>query len=205
VTWLLRRLKAGSDSALRPLVQRFWPLIVRRAQQRLDPKVCRTCDGEDVAQQAVWELYRRVREGDWKQLDDRNDLVALLYRLTDCRAMNEVRHELTRIRGGGRVRNETALPGQDSSGGPLGIDQVAIDPTLPPDQAVAEQETWRRFFDRLDDGLRPFADMLLEDWPIARMASAMQCSERTVHRKVALVRGLWLRLLADEACPPTMA
>jgi DNA-directed RNA polymerase specialized sigma24 family protein len=198
VTWLLRRLKAGSDSALRPLVQRYWPLILNRARQRLDPRVCRAAGVEDVAQQTLLDLYRGLREGDWKQLDDRNDLVALLFRLTDCRALNELRHELAVIRGSGRVRDESALGGQDSSGCPVGLDQVAVAPSLPPDQEAAQQETWRRFFDQLDDGLRPFADMMLEGWPIARMAEAMQCSERTVHRKVALVRGLWLRLLAGS-------
>jgi DNA-directed RNA polymerase specialized sigma24 family protein len=197
VTWLLQRLKAGSSSALRPLVQRFWPLILSRARQRLDPKRCRAASVEDVAQQALWDLYRLLRDGNWKQLDDRDDLVALLFRLTDCRALNELRHELAVSRGGGRVRNESAVAAEDSSGRPAGLEQMAVARGLPPDQEAEQQECWQRFFDQLDEGLRPFADMMLEGWPIARMAEVMQCSERTVHRKVALVRGLWLRLLAQ--------
>ncbi len=189
VTRLLRRLRSGDQAALRSLLPRYWGLLLGRARRHLDPKVCRAAGVEDVAQEVVCEFYRGVENSEWGRLDNRKDLVALLLHLTDCRALNAVRHERARKRGGGHVRDENAFA-DNGPGRSAGLDQAVPDDLLPPDEAVAHEELWQRFQAQLDDSLLPFVQMRLDEWPIGRMAEVMQCSERTVYRKLALIQAL---------------
>jgi hypothetical protein len=198
VTQLLRRLKAGQESALRPLAERFWPFLLARAGRKLDPAHRRDANEEDVAQQALWDLYRGLQDGRWRQLADRQDLVAILTQLTECRAINQVKHGLAAVRGGGKVQGESALDGAADSGRPTrGLEAAAQARELPPGEQVLQEDWCRHFLDRLDAPLRPFAEMLLADRTVKEMAAALKCSERTAARKVALIRAKWLQMLAE--------
>src|SRR4051794_11081089 len=138
VSQLLQRLKAGEQSALRPLLDRFWPFLVRRAGRSLKKASRRCADEEDVAQVVVWDLYKGFEGGRWEQLANRQDLVALLTQITDCRAINQIKHELTKKRGAGGVQGESALHGLAGSG--PGVERAALDPHLSPDEQVLQDE-----------------------------------------------------------------
>jgi DNA-directed RNA polymerase specialized sigma24 family protein len=187
--------------ALGKLVERHWPFLLAQAGGRLPLGLRRAANEEDVAQEVVWALHEGLGQGRWQRLANRQDLVALLNLLTERRAVNQLKRELTRKRGGGAVLNEAALAGAGDSG-ESGLRGVALDPALPPPEQVLQDEWCRHCLERLSAELRPVAELLLAGCTVPDIARALGYSQRTVARRIALVRGRWLRLLAEAENPP---
>jgi DNA-directed RNA polymerase specialized sigma24 family protein len=194
VSQLLKRLKAGEQSALGKLLDRFWPFLIMRAGRSLKKASRRYADEEDVAQIVAWDLYKGFEQGRWEQLANRQDLVALLTQITECRAVNQIKHELTKKRGAGCILGESALNGMVDSG--KGIDRAVLDPHLAPEDQVLQDEWCRHCLDQLESNLRPYAELHLAGSTVKEIAMAMKCSERTVARKIALIRAKWLTMMA---------
>src|SRR5262245_16384202 len=109
VTRLLRRLKAGEASALGRLLQRFRPLMLARAGQRLRQASGPVADEEDVAQQAALAFWEGVRDERWPRLNNRHDLVAVLTRITECRAINQLQYDQAQLRDARRLLGDSGL------------------------------------------------------------------------------------------------
>ena len=74
-------------------------------------------------------------------------------------------------------------------------DIIGTEPS--PDFAVLVAEQFQALLGVLpDDELRLVARLRLEEQTNAEIAARLQCSERTVERKLALIRGFW-----EEALP----
>ncbi len=69
----------------------------------------RMADEEDVALSAFESFYRRAEQGQFPQLEDRDDLWQLLFVLTVRKAINLVNYQGRKSRGGGRVQSLTDL------------------------------------------------------------------------------------------------
>lgn len=200
VTHLMRRIRTGDGGAWGKLLARFWPVITARATRKLKNSPCRVADEEDVAQQVLVELHRGFADGRWPHLSNRHDLVALLTQITDCRAINQMKHELARKRGGGLVQGESALRGEaDSQRSGQGIEAAVPDSNLTPQEQVLQEDWCRHCLATLPPSLQPFAELLLAGHTVGKIASAMRCTERTVARKIALIRPQWAKQLADCA------
>jgi DNA-directed RNA polymerase specialized sigma24 family protein len=195
VTQLLDRLRAGEPDALSRVVERFWGFLLARAGRRLGGAPRRAADEEDVAQEVWADLARGMADGRWPQLANRHDLVALLTQITDCKAVNQIKHELARKRGGGGVWDEARLGPGGTGSGPGGLEEAARDPALPPPELALRSDWWDHCLAQLPDSLRPVAEMHLAGHAVAEIAAALECSERTVARKLALIRAAWLDLL----------
>jgi DNA-directed RNA polymerase specialized sigma24 family protein len=204
VTQLLEQLRAGEAGALNRVVERFWGFLLARAGRRLGSTPRRAADEEDVAQEVWTDLARGLADGRWPQLTNRHDLVALLTQITDCKAINQIKHELARKRGGGGVWDEAKLGPPGSGSGAGGLEEAARDPALPPPEVALRSDWWDHCLTQLPDNLRPAAEMHLAGNTVAEMAATLECSERTVARKLALIRAAWLDLLqrAEEGADP---
>jgi RNA polymerase sigma factor (sigma-70 family) len=197
VTAWIGQLEAGDEDALKKLLGRYWNCLVARARQRLKG-VGGQADEEDVAQEAVWSFYRRLKAGDHFRLNSRHDLLALLTHIIACKAANQIDHECRAKRGGGRVRGESALAilaGSTAAG--HGLDQAAGAEPSPLEQALLE-DCYRHYLDGLPDKLRAFAELHLAGCTHKEIAARTGCVERTVERKLALVLRKWQEMAAES-------
>ncbi len=193
VSQLLQQFQAGDDAALAKLVQRYWPFLLARAGERL-PRTCRrAADEEDVALEVVLALHAGREQGHWQRLANRRDLVALLTTITERRAINQLKREMRRKRGGGAVPQP--LLSDDADGSAPGA--VAEDRAPLPAAEVVLDDWCRHCLDKLGEELRPVAEKLLAGDSRKEIAAALRYSERTVTRKVSLIQARWLELMAE--------
>lgn len=177
---------------------RFWGFLLSRAGRRLGGAPRRAADEEDVAQEVGTDVARGLTDGRWPELVNRHDLVALLTQVAECKAINQAKRELARKRGGGVVWDETRLGRDAQTGsGSAGLERVATDPAPPPPDAVLQADWWEHCLARLPEAQRRVAELRLAGNEVAEVAELLGCSERTVARKLALIRVTWSDLLGD--------
>jgi DNA-directed RNA polymerase specialized sigma24 family protein len=194
VTRWLSGMKAGDDHAARVLWQRYFDGLVRLARVRLGGAPRGAADEEDVALSAFHSLCRGAAAGRFPQLADRDNLWRLLATITAQKALDQRRHQGRKKRGGGRTHGATDLACGDS-----GVDVLAqaVGREPSPEFLVLMDEEYRQQLDRLkDDGLRRIAVWKMEGFGNDEIAQRLDCGLRTVERKLAVIRTIWL---AQEA------
>ena len=198
VTVWIGQLKAGDDDALARLHRRFWPMLVGLARKKLRSVSLPAADEEDVAQQAFWSFYRSLRSGRVSRLENRHDFFALLTHIVACRAASQIEHELgVQKRGGGRVRGESVLRALVDGSVVGGIDAVADSGRTPSEEAILH-DCYERFTTALPENLRTVAEMHLAGATNQEIARQIDCVERTIERKLALIRERWQKLAAES-------
>src|SRR6266851_9790847 len=100
VTTWIGQLQAGEEVALARLHERYWPYLVAMARKKLKGVPGKGADEEDIAQEALWSFYRRMRDGREFHLTSRHDLLALLTHIIACKAVNQIERETMKKRGG---------------------------------------------------------------------------------------------------------
>ena len=192
VSRLLEGFKAGDDAAVRSLWERYCGRLVRLARHKLRHTGRRVADEEDVALSAFHSLCLGARRGRFPALADRDGLWGLLVFITAQKAADQIAHERRKKRGGGRVRGESAL-----DGGPAGSDAGGFDRVLSPSPGPATLNVWAeeygRLLDRLaDETLRQVAELRVQGHTVEEIAERLGLARRTVHRKINLIRKVWL-------------
>jgi RNA polymerase sigma factor (sigma-70 family) len=181
------QLQAGDETALGRLHARYWPALVALARKKLRGAPGRAADEEDVAQAALWSLYRGLRAGRLPRLATRDDLLALLSHIIACKAVNQIRHEVgTQKRSAERTEGDAAL--QTLAG--------AAEPT-PLEQALLN-DCYTHFVGGLPDKLREVAELYLAGCTHRQIAERLGCVERTVERKLPLVLARWQEMAAAQ-------
>jgi DNA-directed RNA polymerase specialized sigma24 family protein len=192
VTQWVSDLKAGDRSeAARLLWQRYFERLARLAQCRLHAAARGPADGEDVALSVFDSFFQGVAAGRFPDLGNRDNLWRLLVTITARKAHNQRRNEGRQKRGGGRVIGEGALAGA----GPMGDDFMAqvVGNEPSPEFAVMVADEYRRLFGSLsDESLRVVALPKLDGHSNEEIARSLDCSLRTVERKLEVIRKLWI-------------
>jgi DNA-directed RNA polymerase specialized sigma24 family protein len=189
ITHWLDLLQAGQRAAAGPLWERYFHQLVARARAALGAAPRRAADEEDVALSAFDSFCRGAEAGRFPRLDDRHDLWRLLVVITARKAAHHVRDERRARRGGGRVRAETDLAAADDEAGLL-AQVIGNEPT--PAFAAQLAEQYRRLLDGLgSDELRAVAQAQLAGYSVAEIAEQLGRSERTINRKLAVIRDAW--------------
>ena len=192
VTHWIELLQTGEDAAAGQIWDRYFRRLVGLARLKLQVRGAarRVADEEDVALSAFDSFFRGLEEGRYPNLDDRDNLWKVLVLLTARKALRLVEHERRQKRGGGHVRAEADLS-------PAGTDEAAaleqvIGREPSPEFAAQVAEECNLLLDRLgDDELRSIARWKMEGHTNAEIAGKLDCLERTVERKVRMIRGLW--------------
>lgn len=201
VTGYIVGVKAGDEESLRRLWERYYGRMVQLAKQRLR-KGSKTAGGEeeDVALSAINSFWQGVQNGNFPELDDRDNLWKILVRITKCKAFKRVRSERTIKRGGGMVRPITDLIEADADHRDAFEHLLGPEPT--PALAAMVAEEYRNLLDRLrDDRLRAIAIAKLEGYTNGEIADQFGCARQTITRKLEIIRKRWQ---ADDPDAPAM-
>jgi RNA polymerase sigma factor (sigma-70 family) len=191
VTRWVAALKEGDAAAAQPLWERYHRQLVFLARQKLRSGRRRVADEEDVVQNAFHSFFQGVSAGRFPQLNDRDNLWRLLVVITARKAVDQLAHDHRQRRGGGTVQSGLRIWHGAAGWDDAAVEQVVGDePT--PDFAAQVAEECQRLLDRLgDDGLRRVAVWKMEGCTNDEIAERLDCSRRTVARKLETIRIFW--------------
>jgi len=174
ISVLYQQWREGRSDALGELIARFWPRLMALANSTLAGRIQRVSDAEDALQSAMISFWEQVDQGGFKDDMDREDLWNVLGLITVRKAMKLQEKELAKKRGGGRVRTG-ALP----ENSPAPASEAEFD--------LLCSELLRL----LEPDLRSVALLRLMGHKNSEIAQELSCAERTVERKLKLIRVIW--------------
>jgi RNA polymerase sigma factor (sigma-70 family) len=183
VSQWIEALQAGDRAAAGPLWQRYFRRLVGLARQKLHGRRRLVGEAEDVALSAFASFCKAAAAGRWPDLADRDGLCRLLLTITLRKAAHLLRDE------GRRVSGAAALLGKGEAG-------LTLEEALgrEPDPALAAEvvEEYERLLRLLDDKqLQEVALGRMQGDSVEEIAERLDCSERTVKRKLSTIRRLW--------------
>lgn len=197
VTQWIHALKDGDAEAAAALWNRFFRRVVACAGVKMRNAERRAADEEDIAASVFESLWRGANERRFNDLQDRDDLWRLLAAITHQKSVDQLRFQLRRKRGAGRVRGDSAVALGESEVVGDRFDALPGD-DLEPGFLVLMEEQYQRLLQQLrDDGLRRVALGRLEGSTNREIASQLGVTERAVERKLQLIRTKWERELAE--------
>jgi DNA-directed RNA polymerase specialized sigma24 family protein len=188
VTRWIRDLSEGNDvgSAARELWRRYFDRLVDLARARLRAAPRGSADEEDVALSAFDSFCRGAAGGRFADLGGRDDLWRLLVTITVRKAVNKVRYERRKKRGGGRVVGAATLDDSDPFARIVGREPS-------PELAAMMVDECRRLMSSLpNDSLRQIALLKMEGFDNEEISTRLDCGLRTVERKLRAIRATWL-------------
>ena len=190
ITRLIIELRERDSSAAEEeLWRRYYKRLVRLAATKLKGTSRRVVDEEDVVVDAFDSFFRGVELGRFPRLNDRDDLWQVLVMLASRKAANQIKLVHRQKRGGGSIRGDSGFGAIE--GEATGIEDVAgLEPT--PQFAEQVREELEELLAKLDDpSLRQVAVAKLEGYTNAEISARMGILERTVERKLQVIRRLW--------------
>jgi RNA polymerase sigma factor (sigma-70 family) len=186
VSQWIKRLKRGESVAATHVWDRYHDNLLRLARRRLNGATRRVADEEDVVCTAFQSFFRRARDGQFPELAGRDELWALLSTITHRKAVNVLRVEQSKKRGGGKVWSEwhsLVESGDDSHG----LAATIVAEELAPERAAAIAE----LLGQLDPDLRQIVMLRLEGKTHEEISRRVNRSLATVERRLSLLRDKW--------------
>jgi hypothetical protein len=169
---LIRRVRAGDESAAAELVRLYEPAIRRAARVRLvDSRLRRIFDSMDVCQSVLKSFFVRAALGQY-DLDRHEQLLGLLVNMTrkklvdQAREQGAARRDYRRLQAGSRDLRERPAAGTS------------------PSRQVAGEELLREFRKRLSDEERQLADQRALDRDWAQIAAERGGSPDALRKKL---------------------
>jgi DNA-directed RNA polymerase specialized sigma24 family protein len=185
------------DEAQQELWRRYFHRLVGLARHKLGETPRAAADEEDVATAALHSFFTGMAAGRFPQLHDRDGLWPLLAKITAHKALDQQRYLLAEKRGGGRVRGDSVMAGASASSADWPA--ALIEDELSPDYLAAMSDECSRLMAMLtDDQLRQIARRRLEGYTNREIAAELGVIERTVERRLQLIRSLWGEELRND-------
>jgi RNA polymerase sigma factor (sigma-70 family) len=195
--WIAELALDEADKAQEELWKRYFRRLVSLARLKLGDSPRGAADEEDVAISALNSFFGGAADGRFPQLKDRDSLWPLLAKITSHKAIDQRRRQTAKKQGGGRVRGNSAIFPKDASGAQW--TDALLEDELRPDFLAAVNEQCQRLMDRLpDDRMREIARLRLEGYTNAEIASRLGVVQRTIERKVDMIRDYWQAEIGRE-------
>ncbi|HVV99409.1 MAG TPA: ECF-type sigma factor [Planctomycetaceae bacterium] len=188
VTHWIKGLKQGDREAAKQLWDRYFDSLVRVARNRLGNAPRAMADEEDVALSVFNALCVSAEQGRLEEIRDRDTLWYLLLRISRQKVVDYCRHERSLKRG-------SALARVDLEGI---LNELAGDEPPPELAAIFTDEYCRLLGLLRDDKLRQIAIRRIEGARVSEIAEELTLTERSIERKIKLIRDKWAREVADE-------
>jgi RNA polymerase sigma factor (sigma-70 family) len=180
---------AVREVAARLVWGRYFRELLALARSHLSARIRSREDEEDVLQSMYKSFCIRQRRGDF-DLTNRDELWNLLVRITLRKAQSAATRHLQGKRDVRREEAEEAVrSGEDEPGSIL--DQIDSDGPTPAEAALLNEALERRFQMLKDPDLRQIALWKLEGYTNAEIATQLDCTLRTVERKLERIRAYW--------------
>ena len=175
--------KQGDSIAANCIWKLYFDRLVRTVRQRLYGENRAISDEEDVALSVFESFYAAAEQGRFPDLSDRDDLWRLLLTMSARKVIDKRRHDNRRFRGG-----DVKLQSLDAAeSDQVIIEVIGNEPS--PDMILMMQESILQLFSHLGVGqLRELAGAKLEGYSNAEIADRFGCSERTIERRLHLIR-----------------
>jgi RNA polymerase sigma factor (sigma-70 family) len=200
VTRWVTALKRGEMAAAQPLWERYHRQLVNLARQKLGSARRQAADEEDVVQSAFHSFFLGLAHGRFPRLDDRDNLWRILVVITARKALDQLAHQHTKKQGGGTIQGGSRIDSGRHALDDAAIEEiVGADPT--PEFAAQVAEEYQRLLDLLDDeSLGQIAVWKMEGVTNDEIAERLDCSRRTVARKLETIRIIWSRQHEGRPC-----
>jgi RNA polymerase sigma factor (sigma-70 family) len=189
VTTWIGMLEKGDDAAAQRLWERYYARLIELAQAQMRGMAKRVADEEDVVLSAFHTLCTAAVAKRVPQLSNRDDLWRTLVLITAGKAVDERRRQNSQKRGGAP---EAASNMKRRQRRDLSYLENVIGTEPDPSFAAQIQDEFQLLLSRLaDDGLRAIALSKLEGFSNEEIAEQLNCSLRTITRRLTLIRRTW--------------
>ena len=195
VTRLVHDLRSD-DPALRNTAAqliwtRYFPDLLELARKNLNRRIRPRVDEEDVLQSMYKSFCLRQQRGEY-DLAGRDAIWDLLVTITLNKVRNVARDQGRKKRDPAR---EQAIPGDDEMESQRwALEQMEAAGPSPAEAAVLNEALEHRLEALADPELRQVALWRLESYTDREIADKLGCVERTVERKVKLIKRKWKSL-----------
>ena len=189
ITNAIRRLEDDSCSkAAEKLWTEFFERLCQFASTKIYQRHKRLISAEEIASDAFLNLMEGIKKRKFDNLNGRNQLWALLVALAARSASAQRRHHDRKKRGNGKVRGDSVFEELEANG----FDYLA---GAEGDQDLSHIDVvLKELLERLpDERYNTIALLRLEGYSNNEIATELDCSERTVERKLQAIRMIWER------------
>lgn len=183
VSHWINLVKNGDSSAANRIWKHYFDRLVRAVRKRLYGHNRAVSDEEDIVLSVFDSFYAAAEQGRFPDLSDRDDLWQLLLTMSARKVIDKRRHDQRQRRGGGAAIQSLNTDADDSTI----IEAIGSEPS--PDMILMMQESVEQLFSHLGVGqLKDLAGAKLEGYSNAEIADRFECSERTIERRLHLIR-----------------
>jgi len=184
VTGWIDQLANGNRQAAEHLWQHVCAQLQEFARQKLDVQTRRSYDESDAANSAFHSLCRGLADGRI-EAENRDALWGLLAVITSRKIAAQRRRLNRQKRGGGAVQGESGF-------GDAGIDNIGGS-ELPPDVLAEVSESCAQLLDAIpDESMRKIVLLKFHGSTNGEVASELNCTRRTIERKLERIRRIWV-------------
>jgi RNA polymerase sigma factor (sigma-70 family) len=193
VTRLIRLLRSGDpterDLAARLIWRRYFRDLLELARNNLNRQIRRREDEEDVLQSMYKSFCLRQQRGEF-DLSGRDALWKLLVTITLRKARNAAKKQ-TRDRRD-IARDQTIADRDDGESAHWALEQMEAAGPSPAEAALLNEALERRLEALADAGLCQIALWRLEGYTNREIADRLDCTERSVERRLERIRSKWM-------------
>lgn len=181
------QLSDGNEEAAEPLWEHGCGRVREFARHKLDRYTRRRYDENDAANSAFHSLCRGLADGRLSA-ENRDALWGLLAVITSRKISAQQRLLKRKKRGGGDLRGESGF----AELGDAGIDAIEGDQKAP-DVLAEISESCAQLLNALpDEMMKRIVLLKFEGAKNGEVASELQCTRRTVERKLERIRRIWV-------------
>lgn len=194
ITLWVQQLRSGNERAVQQLWENYFSRLAYFARKKLQGRARLVEDEEDVALSAFRSFCRGMEDGRFANIADRDDLWNLLITVTLHKVLHLVRSE-GRIKRGGNWKRVEGTSDDDSSE----ILNTLASAGPSPQVAAEVAEECDRLLDMLPNAeFKELAVLKMEGHTNQQIAAIWNKAERTVERKLNLIRQIWEKEAGDH-------
>lgn len=196
VSHWIDQVKDGDSIAANQIWRHYYDRLVGSVRNKLFGQNRAVSDEEDIVLSVFDSFYSAAQKGRFPDLSDRDDLWRLLLKMSARKVVDKRRRD-QRQRRGGNVQLHSLDKRDDDR---TFIEAIGDEPS--PEMVLMMEESVEQFFSHLGVGkLRDLAGAKLEGYSNAELATRFGCSERTIERRLHLIREKCQQELFDEHSP----